>query len=103
VHIGLFGAIAGCVIGMIGGAVGTYLSVKRTNGPRERAFMLKWSFYLWLFVMVFLALLLVLPPPYRLLLWIPYIALLPFSIIRINRGQARIRAEEKTLQTPESS
>ena len=35
------GAIAGAVIGLAGGAVGTWFSIRNTNGPRERAFMVK--------------------------------------------------------------
>ena len=41
--IGLIGGIVGGIIGVAGGLLGTYFSIKNTNGPRERAFVIKAS------------------------------------------------------------
>ncbi len=76
---GWIGGIAGGVIGLIGGIVGTYFSIKNTNGPRERAFMVKMSVVCWV-------------------LWIPYGILLPLGIVVGNRTQQRIRKEESQNQ-----
>jgi len=91
---GLIGGIAGGVIGVAGGLVGTYFSVKNTNGPRERAFMVKSAVVCWLGIILLLALLLGLPDPYRWFVWIPYGILLPLGITFGNRRQEAIRREE---------
>jgi hypothetical protein len=93
-HVGVIGAIGGCVIGLLGGLAGTYFSIKNTNGPKERAFMMKASAVCWVVVLAFLALMVLLPRPYSYLLWIPYAILLPLGVLYFNRKQARIRQEE---------
>jgi len=93
-NIGLIGGITGGVLGLMGGIVGTYFSIKNTNGPREKAFMIKASLIGWFGILVFLVLMLLLPNPYRFLLWIPYGIILPIAIIRGNKIQAKIRQEE---------
>ena len=95
---GLIGGIIGCVIGLIGGLIGTYASIRNTSGPRERAFTIKASIIGWTAGLLFLALLLLLPSPWRFFLWLPYGILLPFGIITWNRTQQRIRAEESQNQ-----
>ena len=91
---GWIGGIAGGVIGLGGGAVGTYFSIKNTNGPHERSFMIKSAVVFWVAILIFLGLLLGLPDPYRWLMWIPYSILLPLGIIYGNRKQQAIRQEE---------
>jgi hypothetical protein len=91
---GTMGGIAGTVLGVIGGAVGTYFSVTRTNGPRERAFVVKAAIVTWLLVIAFLLGLILLPRPYNFLLWIPYGIGIGLGIRWWNRHQFRIRTEE---------
>lgn len=91
---GLVGGIVGSVIGLAGGVVGTYFSIQRTNGPRERAFMIRLAVVCWVAIFVFLGLLFALPNPYRWFMWIPYSLLLPMGIIYGNRRQQAIRLEE---------
>ena len=102
-HPGLVGGIIGSVIGVAGGIFGSYFSIKNTNGPLERAFMVRCVVFAWIVVAVFLGLLLILPVAYRIYLWIPYGVLLPLSIIKLNHKQAEIRQQEKMQQPPESS
>ncbi|MCX6832566.1 MAG: hypothetical protein NT028_10650 [candidate division Zixibacteria bacterium] len=102
-HLGLVGGIIGSVIGVAGGVLGTYFSIRNTNGPLERAFMVKCVVLAWIAVAVFLGLLLILPAAYRIYLWIPYGVLLVWSMIKLNRKQAEIRQQEKMQQFPESS
>ena len=90
--------IIGAVIGLLGGIFGTYMSVKNTKGPRERAFMIKSSVICWIAILVFLGLLFTLPSPYCHLLWIPYVILLIAGIVVSNRTQQRIRQEESQNQ-----
>jgi hypothetical protein len=79
--VGLVGGITGAIIGVLGGAFGTYMGIKNTQGPRERAFMIRASILCWAMVTAFLVGLLLLPNPYRHLLWIPYAALLGIGIV----------------------
>ncbi len=95
---GWIGGIAGSVIGLAGGVIGTYFSIKNTNGPRERAFIVKSAAVCWIAILIFLGLLLGLPNPYRHFMWIPYSILLPLGIIYVNRRQQAIRQQESRTQ-----
>jgi cell division protein FtsW (lipid II flippase) len=88
------GIIIGCVIGLAGGAVGTYASIRNTDGPRERRFMVRTAVVAWVGITIFLVLLFVLPNPYRWLIWIPYGVALPLAIVALNRKQQAIRLDE---------
>ena len=92
---GIAGAIIGSTFGILGGIVGTVFSVKNTKGPRERQFMMRVAIGTWLGVTLFLVLLLLLPSPYRWLMWIPYGIVLPLAIISLNRKQRAIRSAEQ--------
>src|SRR5882724_10114522 len=97
---GTVGGIIGGVIGLAGGAIGTYASIKNTGGPRERQFMVRAAGAAWVGITLFLALLFVLPSPYRWLIWIPYGVALPLAIVTLNRKQQAIRsAEERSRQS----
>ncbi len=91
---GIIGAIIGGVIGFGGGVVGTYFSITNTNGPLERAFMVKASAIAWIAIIVFILLLLILPQPYSYLMWIPYGILLPWGITKCNKKVAELRQRE---------
>ncbi|MBT8349736.1 MAG: hypothetical protein KJO26_00645 [Deltaproteobacteria bacterium] len=92
--IGLIGSIIGGVFGIGGGVVGTYFSITNTNGPLERAFMVKVSIIAWVAITVFIVLLLILPQPYNYLMWIPYGILLPLGIAKCNKKLAKLRQRE---------
>lgn len=91
---GWIGGIAGAVIGLAGGIVGSCFSIRNTCGPAERSFMIRAVVVCWIAVLAFLALVIVLPGPYRWFMWIPYSILLPLGIIHGNRRQQAIRREE---------
>ena len=92
--MGIIGGIIGSIIGLIGGIIGTYFSIKNTNGPKEKAFMIKISILGWIGIIVFLALMLLLPSHYRFCLLVPYGIILPIVIIKGNKTQAKIRYKE---------
>ena len=92
---GLVGGIVGGVLGLAGGAVGTYFSIRNTNGPRERAFMIRMALVTWTAVTAFIVVLMILPSPYRWLLWLPYAVVLLLGIRWCNQRWRRIRAEER--------
>lgn len=94
-HPGALIGIAGAVIGILGGAAGTYFSIRNTNGPRERFFMVRVAVVGWIAISTFLVALFVVPVPYNQLVWIPYVVALPLAIRWGNRRQAEIRAAEE--------
>lgn len=92
--VGVLGAVVGGVVGVAGGAVGTYFSLRTASGPRERRFAVGVSAAAWLTVTAFLAAMYVTPAEYRPWLWVPYAALLPVAAVACNHRQAAIRAAE---------
>src|SRR5262245_32992477 len=87
-------AILGSAIGVAGGVLGTYFSVRNTKGPRERSLMIRAAVACWLLVLAFAAGILLIPGWYRHLLVVPYVIVLVLGIRWCNREQARIRKEE---------
>ena len=94
-NTGLVGAIVGSVFGIAGGLIGTYFSIKNTNGPRERAFMIRSAIVCWIGVGGLLAVMFFVPQA-RPWIWIPYGILLPVGIPYLNRKQMAIQREERT-------
>ena len=97
---GLLGAVVGSAVGVLGAVVGTAMAIRNTAGPRERAYVVRASAWSWIATIPMIALLLWLPTPYRFLVWIPWAALLPVAIVRMNRAQRRIRSEEASARSP---
>lgn len=95
-NTGMIGGILGASLGIAGGLIGTYFSIKNTKGPLERAFMIKASAIVWIGITLFLVLVLVIPSSYRLWLWIVYGILLPLCIIKLNKKVAEIREVENS-------
>ena len=93
-NAGLIGGIAGGIIGLAGGIIGTYFSIKNTKGPKERAFMIKASAVFWILGIIFIALLFLLPSPYKWFMWIPYGIILPVSIRSVNNKLLKIQQED---------
>ncbi len=93
-HPGLIGGIVGTVVGAAGGLVGAYFSIRNTNGPRERAFMIKASLLFGVFVAAFVAGVCLLPTPYKPWLVGVYVPVLVVGILFCNRRQTRIRSQE---------
>jgi hypothetical protein len=88
------GGIGGSVLGILGGLVGTYCSIRNTSGPRERAFVVRAAVLCWVLLGALLAGIALLPHPFNLLLIVPHAALLHPAIRYWNRTQERIRREE---------
>ncbi|AKJ64314.1 hypothetical protein [Kiritimatiella glycovorans] len=95
---GLIGGVVGTLVGVAGGAVGTWCSIKNTNGPLERTFMIRASVMMWVFALVFIALLFLIPAPYGWMATLPFSLMLPLLIVWGNRKQQQIRSLESTLR-----
>ena len=93
---GMAGGILGVLIGISGGVVGTYCSIRNTKGPLERALIIKASAFTWFAVLAFVSLMFALPNPYRHLLWIPYGVLLPLGITKLNSKVSVVRNFENS-------
>jgi drug/metabolite transporter (DMT)-like permease len=91
---GWAGAIVGSVLGLAGGVIGTWYSIRNTRGPRERRFVIQGALAFWGFVLLFLAGLMMIPLQHRVWLWVPYPILLVAAIVTFNRTQQRLRREE---------
>lgn len=87
------GGIIGSVIGILGGVVGTYFSIKNTNGPRERRFMIRAALVAW-FVLGLTAVAMLLSPEWRAWAWAPLCALVVVGVPLGNRRQQMIRQAE---------
>lgn len=98
---GMMGGVIGGVLGIAGGALGTWMTVKNTKTPRERAFAIRAAVLTWLFVGGFgggfLVALFLAPPTAKIYLWgafaIAYPPALLFLILYINRGLAAARRD----------
>jgi len=91
---GWVGAALGAAIGLAGGMIGTYLAVRNTQGPRERAFVIKAAAVCWVLVTLFVVAMILIHSWYKHLLWIPFAIGLAVGIRWWNRHQAEIRNEE---------
>ena len=90
----LVAAIGGSVIGVLGGVVGTWCSIRNTGGPRERAFMIRVAVLCWLAVTALLAALWFIPVRHEVLLCLPEIAVLHVALHVGNRKLNQLRKEE---------
>lgn len=97
---GLIGAIAGSSVGLMGGAVGTWLGIRSAGTPAERRVLIRYAIGMWIGLALFLALLVTLPKSYFWIPWTVYIVALPASILACNRACCRARAIDAAVSPP---
>ena len=90
-HPGIVGGIIGGLSGLVGGCVGTYFSIKNTQGPRERAFMIKSAVLGWGLILLLGGVMVIVPGPYRWFVGPSFAMILPFAILYGNKKQQAIR------------
>lgn len=93
-HPGMVGAIIGTVLGVLGGAIGTYVSLRNARSEKERRFLICCAVAMTAGISLFLGLLFMVPADYRFLVWIPYAVILPASIRFANSAHAKLLSEE---------
>ena len=91
---GWAGAIIGGGIGLLGGIIGSYCSIRNTKGPRERAFMVRATIICWIGVTAFILGMWFLRTPYRFALIPVYVIVLIIAVRYCNRRQTAIRRQE---------
>ena len=96
---GIIAAIVGGAVGVLGGVIGTYFSIRNTNGPRERAFVIQASVVCVVFVLAFVGCMCLLPGVYKIYIVPVYIVVLVAGIQFCNKKQQRIRREESKDNT----
>ncbi|MBX3397584.1 MAG: hypothetical protein KF873_02490 [Gemmataceae bacterium] len=81
----------GIAIGLVGGVIGVRASLKNAKSDQERRLVWRFSLAILGLVGILMAGLLLLPPPYNWLSWIPYAIVLVVSIRYANKLQAGLR------------
>ena len=92
--IGLLGAVFGSVIGLAGGLLGTWMSLRNLPSGAQRDFMKKAAALGWAGVLGFTATTLLVPAPWIWLLWIGYVPLLLWFIRYVNHTLAALQASQ---------
>lgn len=95
----MIGGILGSAIGLAGGIVGTYFSIRNADGPLERRLIYKFAVAMWVAICLFLIGIFLFPVPYNHLLWIPYGFTLSMAIRRYNQTLARVRSQNSPANT----
>ena len=90
----MMGGIVGSVVGAAGAALGAYVSIRNTRGPRERAFVIKANVTCWLAALAFVVVMFMAPVPYRFWLIPVYVIGLLSNVRLWNRKQFELREEE---------
>jgi peptidoglycan/LPS O-acetylase OafA/YrhL len=85
--------IAGAAVGIAGGIVGTLASFRRARSHAERRYVLKCALGLGVLIGLFLVGLTLLPRQQHPWLWMAYVVVLPMAIMAVNRGEAKMRAD----------
>ena len=86
--------IIGGIIGILGGILGTALAIVSTQGPKERAFVVKVAAIVWLVVSLYVGLLWITPSPYRWLLVGVYIVGMLIGVRKLRKKHTEIRRLE---------
>ena len=77
--------IAGSIIGLIGGMIGTYFSFKRAKTKQEKQILIKFSIILWTGILLCLGIFLIIPHPYKPISFVPFWIALPLLIKSMNK------------------
>jgi RNA polymerase sigma factor (sigma-70 family) len=104
---GLGGAILGPILGLLGGVLGSWCSIRNTHSPRERQFMVRMTTLVWLLLLVLIGLPLTAALAGIIPKWacwpcfaVFFTLLLPL-ILWGNAQQRRIQIEDGTYRHPE--
>ena len=92
--------IVAVVLSVLGGLVGTWFSIHRAQGNHERRSMIRLGVFVWGFTFFFIPGLLLVPPPWNGLLWIPYALALCLAVRACHRVHHDPHQKSGTLHIP---
>ena len=101
-HPGTAGAIAGSVIGVMGGVIGCGVAIMNATKPRERALVVRLSAFMALWIAALLAWILLMPTPWNsmaALLSLPVFAAIPWMNRRARRARELDQADARAGET----
>jgi hypothetical protein len=91
------GGSLGVVLGLAGGYFGVRASLKNAKSAEERRLVWRFSAAVLAMIALLMAGLVLLPPPFNWLTWLPYTIVLVISIRYANRLQDELR--QQAVQT----
>ncbi len=105
--IGLLGGILGWAFGLLGGILGTRADIRRAKSPGERRFVIRISLFLWLLVLVLIALPQILFFAGIIPKWVYWSCFAAFFLVLLpliewdSHHQQRIQIKDGTYRPPE--
>ena len=87
-------------VALIGGGLASWSNIRQTQGPRERAFVIRICIIAWVLILSMLGLMYVLPVPYRYAVMLFYFFGLPVLIYRWSKTHQLIRLMEARDRNP---
>ena len=87
--LGLIGAVVGSIVGVGGGLLGTWMSIRNLPRGEQRSFMVRMAVVGWMGAVGFCVVLLLIPTPWNVCLWLVYVPGLFIFIRHVNRGSVR--------------
>ncbi len=87
--LGLIGAVVGSIVGVAGGLLGTWMSIRNLSRGEQMSFMARMAVVGWMGAVGFCVALLLIPTPWNVCLWLVYVPGLFIFIRHVNRGSVR--------------
>ncbi|MEE3369343.1 MAG: hypothetical protein VX346_08365 [Planctomycetota bacterium] len=91
---GLLGAVIGSAIGFAGGLLGTWMSFRNVPRGARRSFLKKTAVLCWMGTLGFTATTLLVPAPWKWLLWCAYGPLFVWFIRYVTHTQAALQTAQ---------
>ena len=89
VMLGLIGTVLGSIVGVAGGLLGTWMSIRNMPRGEQRSFMARMAVVGWIGALGFCVALLLIPTSWNGFLWLVYVPGLFIFIRHVNRGSVR--------------
>jgi hypothetical protein len=87
--LGLIGTVLGSIVGVAGGLLGTWMSIRNMPRGEQRSFMARMAVVGWIGAFGFCVALLLIPTSWNGFLWLVYVPGLFIFIRHVNRGSVR--------------
>ena len=88
--LGLIGTVVGSIVGVAGGLLGTWMSIRNLPRGEQRNFMVRMAVVGWMGALGFCVALLLIPTPWNGVLWIVYVPGLCVFMRHVNGVSGRV-------------